>query len=235
MKVPRRLVAGVLLGAGLVLPAAATPLPRAAQATPGAAEVPVAGSAKSVQIDAWQALTELRLHLAASGALAASFRQTFVPAGFATGDEETGRVALALPDCLRWDYAEPYPKSYLLCGMRLHTWVTGEPQGERLHVEARDQAGLDLLLLPVELLKDRYSAVARQASAGAITVELRPSAANSRIAHAELLFDPASQRPTALSYRDLDGNLTSYRFGTFELLDDATLFTPPSDLIWKEP
>ncbi|MDQ1349060.1 MAG: outer rane lipoprotein carrier protein [Acidobacteriota bacterium] len=242
MKIPRRLVAGLLLGIGLVLPATAlaqmTPpaqVTQGAQVAPGAAEAPVAGSAKTVQIDPWQALTELRLHLAASGALVAAFRQSFVPAGFATGDEETGRVALALPDCLRWDYAEPYPKSYLLCGSRLHTWVTGEPQGERLHVEAREEAGLDLLLLPVELLKARYSAVARQAGAGAITVDLQPFAADSRIAHAELLFDPAAQRPTALAYRDRDGNLSTFRFGTFDLLDDDTLFTPPSNLIWKEP
>jgi len=193
------------------------------------------GAAAGPVIDPWQALQELRLHLAASGALAAGFHQSYLPAGFATGDEEAGRVALALPDCLRWDYSEPYPKSYLLCGSRLHTWVAGEPQGERLHVEARDEAGLDLLLLPVEQLKSRYTAVARPASGGAITVELVPTAPNSRIAQAELSFDPASQRPTALSYRDRDGNLSTFRFDAFELLDDDTLFTPPNTLIWKEP
>jgi hypothetical protein len=186
-------------------------------------------------IDPWQALQELRLQLAASGALVADFHQSYLPAGFATGDEEAGRVALALPDCLRWDYSEPYPKSYLLCGSRLHTWVAGEPQGERLHVEARDEAGLDLLLLPVEQLKSRYTAVARPSSGGAIAVELVPTAPDSRIARAELSFDLASQRPTALSYRDRDGNLSTFRFGAFELLEDDTLFTPPTTLIWKEP
>lgn len=192
-------------------------------------------AAEPAAIDPWKALTELRLQLAASGALAAKFRQSFVPAGFATGDEESGRVALALPDCLRWDYSEPYPKSYLLCGSRLHTWAAGEPQGERLHVEARNEAGLDLLLLPVEELQVRYTAVARPASGGAITVELVPTAKGSRIARAELSFDLASQRPTALSYRDRDGNLSTFRFDAFELLDDDTLFTPPTTLIWKEP
>lgn len=186
-------------------------------------------------IDPWRALSELRLHLAASGALVANFRQTYVPAGFATGDEEGGRVALALPDCLRWDYTEPYPKSYLLCGSRLHTWVAGEPQGERLHVDAREEAGLDLLLLPVEQLQVRYTAVARAASGGIIEVELVPTGPTSRIARAEISFDLPSQRPTALSYRDRDGNLSAFRFESFELLDDDTLFTPPTTLIWKEP
>lgn len=199
-----------------------------------AAQPPSPGKTMPAEIDAWQALSELRLHLAASGSLVAGFQQSYLPAGFATGDEESGRIALALPDCLRWDYSEPYPKSYLLCGSRLHTWVAGEPQGERLHVEARDEAGLDLLLLPVELLKTRYSAVARPETGGEIAVQLHPTAPDSRIAEARLLFAPSTQRPTALSYRDLDGNLTRFRFTTFELLDDDTLFTPPTTLIWKE-
>lgn len=226
----RRLVAGLILLPTLVL-AAGGAFGTAAALPPEAGPSAPAPPA----IDPWQALTELRLHLAASGALAAKFRQTYVPAGFATGDEETGRVALALPDCLRWDYSEPYPKSYLLCGSRLHTWVAGEPQGERLHVEARDEAGLDLLLLPVEQLRSRYTAAARPASGGTIAVELVPTASDSRIARAELVFDQASQRPTVLSYRDRDGNLSTFHFDGFELLDDDGLFTPPTTLIWKEP
>jgi hypothetical protein len=196
---------------------------------------PATAAEGAATIEPWQALTELRLHLAASGALAAKFHQTYVPAGFATGDEETGRVALALPDCLRWDYSEPYPKSYLLCGSRLHTWVAGEPQGERHHVEAREEAGLDLLLLPVELLRGRYSASAKAAAGGVIEIELVPTDPGSRIARAEIAFDLAAQRPTALSYRDREGSLSTFRFDAFELLDDDTLFTPPSTLIWKEP
>ncbi len=202
--------------------------------SPVAAQPPLTAKTVAAEIDPWQALSELRLHLAASGALVAGFRQSYLPAGFATGDEESGRVALALPDCLRWDYSEPYPKSYLLCGSRLHTWAAGEPQGERLHVEARDEAGLDLLLLPVELLKARYSAAARAESGGEIAVELHPTAPDARISEATLLFAPSTQRPTALYYRDHDGNVTRFRFAAFELLEDDTLFTPPTTLIWKE-
>jgi outer membrane lipoprotein-sorting protein len=205
----------------------------------GVATLTFAASALSAAqppaIEPWQALTELRLHLAASGAVGARFHQSYVPAGFATGDEESGRVALALPDCLRWDYSEPYPKAYLLCGERLHTWVSGEPQGERLHVEARDEAGLDLLLLPVEQLRQRYRASARSESGGAILVELVPTDPGSRIAQAEITFDLAAERPTALSYRDRDGNRSTFRFETFELLDDPALFTPPASIVWKEP
>jgi len=62
-----------------------------------------------------------------------------------------------------------------------------------------------------------------------------PTAPDSRIAQAELVFDLAAQRPTELSYRDREGNLSTFRFGAFELLDDDTHFRPPNDLIWKEP
>ena len=42
-------------------------------------------------------------------------------------------------------------------------------------------------------------------------------------------------RHTCAANRDRDGNLSTFRFDTFELLDDDTLFTPPATLIWKEP
>ena len=54
----------------------------------------------------------------------------------------------------------------------------------------------------------------------AIGADAERLAQGARIAHAELLFDPAAQRPTALAYRDRDGNLSTFRFGTFDLLDD---------------
>ena len=125
--------------------------------------------------EAWRTLAELRTALAGAGRVSAPFRQSYLPAGFTTGDEERGRVALDLPDCMRWDYLEPYPKSYLLCGDRLHAWVAGEPQGERLRVEARDEAGLDLLLLPVERLAERYRAHLGAAGGGKVELELVPT------------------------------------------------------------
>ncbi|MEO8277061.1 MAG: outer membrane lipoprotein carrier protein LolA [Thermoanaerobaculia bacterium] len=207
----------------------------AAAPAPAPAPAPSDTAKPSAGIDAWQALTRMRLDLGAAGTLAANFTQTFVPAGFSTGDEESGRVALDLPDCLRWDYASPYPKSYLLCGSELHTWVTGEPQGERAHVEAREEAGLDLLLLPVDRLKERYTAAAKAETGGRIAVELVPNAAPSRILEATLIFDRSTERPTSLAYRDRDGNRTDFRFAAFALVDDDSLFTAPTNIVWQEP
>lgn len=195
----------------------------------------VAAAQPAAEIDPWQALSELRLQLAASGDLTATFVQRFVPSGFSSGDEERGTVALALPDCLRWDYADPYPKSFLLCGARLHSWVRGEPQGQRMAVAAEEEPGLDLLLLPIGRLRERYRANAESTSGGRISVHLSPVVTGASLRDATLTFDLSTQRPTTLAYRDREGNSTRFDFGDFTLLDDPSIFTAPPALEWKEP
>lgn len=196
----------------------------------------LAGAAPASEaIDPWQALSELRLHLAAAGDLGAPFTQRYVPAGFADGDEESGEITLALPDCLRWDYVEPYPKAYLLCGSRLHIWVKGEPQGERLFVDPEEQPGLDLLLLPTAELEKRYRATAKIALQGRIEIQLLPSAGEARLAQATIELDPSTQRITTLAYRDREGNETRFRFGDFRQVEDPAIFTPPPTIDWREP
>lgn len=199
------------------------------------APLAAAPPAEAEAIEPWQALSELRLHLAAAGDLAAPFTQRYVPAGFADGDEEKGEITLALPDCLRWDYVDPYPKAYLLCGARLHVWVKGEPQGERHIVDPEAQPGLDLLLLPTAELEKRYRATAKSALQGRIEIQLVPAAAEARLAQATIELDPSTQRITALAYRDREGNETRFRFGEFRQIEDPAIFTPPPSIDWREP
>lgn len=182
----------------------------------------------------WAALARLRARMAAAG-LAADFVQTFRPAGFSSGDVESGRVALQLPDCLRWDYLEPYRKSFLVCGSRAHSWVEGEPRGQRTNLEARHEMGLDLLLLPIEELRGRYRAAAQVASAGELDLVLEPLAPDSPLVAANLALDSARERLSALDYRDREGNVTSFRFSGWRPLDDPDVFTPPREIDWQEP
>jgi outer membrane lipoprotein carrier protein len=193
-----------------------------------------ATQAAAAAVDPWKALQEVRRDLGAAGDLQASFTQRYVPAGFADGDEERGTITLGLPDCLRWDYTDPYPKAYLLCGSRLHTWVRGEPQGQRLRVEPEEQPGLDLLLLTAEELALRYGATAKTAAAGRIEVTLTPAKPDARLAEATFELDPATRRPTALAYRDREGNVTRFTFGDFRRIDDPAAFTPPPSIEWRE-
>ena len=183
----------------------------------------------------WAALERLRTHMARPEGLAADFVQTFRPAGFASGEVESGRVALQLPDCLRWDYLVPYRKSFLVCGSRAHSWVEGEPRGQRTTIEARHEMGLDLLLLPIAELRERYRAEAQVATEGQLDLVLEPLAADSPLVAANLALDLARERLSTLEYRDREGNVTSFRFSAYRPLEDPDAFTPPRELDWQEP
>jgi len=185
--------------------------------------------------DPWTALDGVRRQMAAAGGLAADFVQSFTPAGFRSGDVESGRIAIALPDCLRWDYVEPYRKSFLVCGSRAHSWVEGEPRGQRATIEARHEMGLDLLLLPLAELETRYRATAQPTSENRLDLALEPVDGDAPLAAVNLTLDPAGARVVALDYRDREGNVTSFRFTDYAPLTDPEAFTPPRDIDWAEP
>ena len=196
-----------------------------------AAAVAVAASAD----EAWRELERLRSALAADGPLSATFQQAFVPAGFAAGDTESGVVALSLPDCLRWDYRDPYPKSFLVCGDRAWSWVEGEPRGHRFTIEAERETGLDLLLLPAAELAARYRSQTSRTTGGELEIVLEPLAEGGDLVVANLVLDGEGRRPRALEWRDREGNVTSFRFDTWRELEDGERFTPPPGLEWSDP
>jgi len=192
--------------------------------------------------NAWSLIEAVRAGLAADGRLQADFVQTYTPAGFSTGESENGRLALALPDCLRWDYSGAEAKSFLLCGRDAYSWNAGESEGRHQRVESRDEPGLDLLLLPLDHLRQRYDATVVPSVAGpTITLTPRADAAaaggkgggkHSPLG-AQLELDPAGKRLRSLSYTDRDNNATRFTISGYRLLDDGSLFTPPA-LKWRE-
>jgi outer membrane lipoprotein-sorting protein len=187
--------------------------------------------------DPWAVLTRLRQRLAAEGPLRADFTQTYVPAGFTSGESENGAVALALPDCLRWDYREPYPKSFLLCGHDAYSWNPGEPVGRHYRVESRDEPGLDLLLLSVEALRARYGATLKRGEGGVQEVWLAPlaPAANTPVS-ATLTLDAGGARLTGLAYRDREGNQTRFTLSNYQPIrgDGRDLFEPDRNVEWRD-
>jgi len=195
--------------------------------------VPGGGRAADEALEPWRLLETLRAALAADGPLIADFRQSYVPAGFPTGDAEAGAVALSLPDCLRWDYRDPYAKSFLVCGARAWSWVEGEPRGQKLVIQADHEMGLDLLLLPSGQLSERYRASASRSPAGELELVLEPLAADSELVVANLRLDAAGRRLLALDWRDREGNVSSFRFDGWRPPAEATTFEPPP-LEWSE-
>lgn len=199
---------------------------------PAAPAAEVAETPRADESAAWESLDALRRGLEGA-TLVADFEQEFLPAGFSDGEIESGRIAISLPECLRWDYGEPFPKSYLLCGAQAYTWNPGEPAGRRFIVSADEEPGLDLLRLRVAALRSRYRASRAAESDGAIRVRLEPTDA-AAIRDAELLLDPAGGRLRELSYRDSEGNRTRFRFAAYREESAPDLFEPPPGLRWLE-
>jgi outer membrane lipoprotein-sorting protein len=185
--------------------------------------------------DPWSPLRDVRRSLVEAGPTGARFVQTFIAAGFSSGDKESGRLALALPDCMRWDYLNPYPKSFLLCGGTVHAWNEGNSTGRRYRVDPENEPGLDLLLLGVDELAERYRATARTVDGGRLEIALSPKDKKlAELRDAMLTVDPGSQRVVAVSYHDNEGNLTRFEITGYKGLSGRESFSPPSRIRWVE-
>ncbi len=190
--------------------------------------------AASAQSDPWAMLSAVRQSLVEAGPTEAVFTQTYIPAGFSSGETETGKMSLALPDCLRWDYQDPYPKSFLLCGGLAHSWNTEDKTGRRYRVDRRNEPGLDLLLLGVDDLRTRYQATAKSVEKGWIEVALASKGAATELADATLTVDPEQKRLVAVAYHDREGNLTRFEIKNYRDLSRSGTFSPPSGIRWEE-
>jgi len=184
--------------------------------------------------DPWTLLDGVRDSLVAAGPTGAKFTQTYIPAGFSSGEKESGRLALALPDCLRWDYDEPYPKSFLLCGGVAHSWNPQDKNGRRYRVDRKNEPGLDLLLLGVDDLKGRYQATSRTADGGRIEVALAPKGKVAELTDATLTIDPEARRIVQVAYHDREGNLTRFEIAGYQALPRQGQFSPPSGINWED-
>jgi len=191
-------------------------------------------AAQAQEPDPWAVLNGVRASLVEAGPTGATFTQTYVPAGFSSGEKEMGRLALALPDCLRWDYDEPYPKSFLLCGGVAHSWNPQDKSGRRYRIDRQNEPGLDLLLLGVDDLKGRYVATGRAADGGRVEVNLSPKGKVAELTDATFTIDAAARRIVQIAYHDREGNLTRFEIGGYQDLSRQDQFSPPEGINWED-
>ncbi|MEZ5332760.1 MAG: outer membrane lipoprotein carrier protein LolA [Thermoanaerobaculia bacterium] len=183
--------------------------------------------------DPWRLLDAARDRLAERPQVA-DFVQTYVPAGFSSGESEAGTVAFDLPERARWDYADPYPRSFLVSGSTVFAWSEGDDAGRRLDLASEEARHLDLLRLDTATLSQRYVAeLAASGPDGGREVLLTPVDPQSEIVEARLLIGE-DLRLTELSYRDGEGNLTRFELSTLRPLPDASVLVAP-ELEWREP
>lgn len=184
--------------------------------------------------DPWQVLEVFRQHLRERSPLRADFTQAFVAEGFTTAEEESGHLAISLPDCMRWDYDEPYPKSFLLCGDVVHYWNPGEDEGHIEEIDADREPGLDLLLVEVDELRRRYEAEVHSGGRRGVVVTLRPREENEYVVEATLELDRLLEKLEVLRYLDPDGNRTEFRITAWKSGVPNGIFNPPKDVEWLE-
>jgi outer membrane lipoprotein-sorting protein len=164
----------------------------------------------------------------------ADFTQTFVPAGFASGESESGSVALALPDRARWDYHDPFPRTFLVDGEIVFAWNEGERTGRRFALAADEAEHLDLLRLDVEELARRYAAEISSSGEAEVVIRLMPAGGEAPLAAVSLALRRADLLPAGLAYEDREGNRTRFGFSAFQPLDGTERFLPP-DIEWLMP
>jgi hypothetical protein len=182
--------------------------------------------------EAWELLDELRGRLVADSPIVVDFSQTFTPSGFASGDVESGTVAFDLPDCARWDYFEPFSKSFLLCGNVAYAWNPGETSGRRYEIDQEEQEGLDLLRLDVAELQGRFVAEV-EIRGEVLFVRLEPISNRDLLKEATLALSGDASRLVSISSLDREGNRTVFELGEPRSHDSVGAFVPPP-LEWLE-
>ena len=182
----------------------------------------------------WELLVDLRQGLEEGGPITGRFLQTYIPAGFNEGDTESGHLSLWLPRCLRWNYEEPQAKSFLLCDREVYSWNPDEESGRRYRVEPEQEPGLDLLLVEVDQLKERYVASSERLDDGTyrISLTLPPDVEGQWSARIHL--EPVARRVVGMEYTDGEGNLTRFEISDYQTLQHTALFNPPQDIQWIE-
>lgn len=185
-------------------------------------------------ISPWELLESLRRDLQESGPITGRFEQTYVPAGFTDGDRESGHLSIWLPDCLRWNYVEPQAKSFLLCGDEVYFWNEDETGGRHYRIEPEEEPGLDLLLVEVAKLKERYVASNEKLADGTYRIELATPPGSGRAFSARIRIEPVSMRVVGMEYTDEEGNLTRFEITDYQPLRHTALFQPPQGIEWTQ-
>ena len=185
-------------------------------------------------VSPWELLESLRDDLQRSGPLTGKFEQTYIPAGFEDGDRESGHLSIWLPDCLRWNYEQPQAKSFLLCGDEVYFWNEDESGGRHYRIEPEEEPGLDLLLVDVTKLRERYVAGSEKLVDGTYEITLALPPETERAFSAKIHLEPVSMRVVGMEYTDEEGNLTRFEISDYQRLSHTALFQAPRDIEWTE-
>ncbi|MHB0968604.1 MAG: outer membrane lipoprotein chaperone LolA [Thermoanaerobaculia bacterium] len=173
---------------------------------------------------------EVDLAIPALTGYEADFVQKFTPKGFRNPQIEKGSVTFGKLPRMRWSYVSPEAKTFVFDGETSWLYTPAERQAYRKKLGAADKAELPFLVMSSGQAMTRAYTVRERKSGGAITVTLKPRAANSALREITLTTAAADHRIRRLEYADRQGNRTVFEFSNYRKAStDATTFTfrPP--------
>jgi outer membrane lipoprotein carrier protein len=145
---------------------------------------------------------------------------------------ESGTMLLVKPGRMKWEYAQPAGKLFLLDGKYAWFYARGDSQIQRIPARQLDdlRSPLRFLLGHTELEKELNSLTLRPTPQGRFTLSGQPKGQEKRIARLSLTVT-ADGAITAIEIEEIDGAMTRFAFTNEQpnvpIPSSVFRFTPP--------
>jgi len=126
---------------------------------------------------------------------------------------ESGTMLMLKPGRIKWDYAVPAGKVFVVDGTFAWFYTEGDPEVQRLRAREMDdlRSPLRFLLGHTKLEKDIDSLTLAAAPGGEFTLSGQPKGLEKRVARLTLTVTPEGTI-TAIEIEEIDGALTRFTF-----------------------
>ncbi len=154
--------------------------------------------------------------------------------GLGLDRSESGTLLLKKPGRMRWNYASPAGKVFILDGKSGWFYTPGDQQAQHISAKQLDdlRSPLRLLLGHTELKKELDS-ITVQPTPGGYLISGVPKGATQRLKNIKLAIDPRGLI-ISMNMEEQDGATTAFTFSDMHenlTLPDATFhFTPPAGI-----
>lgn len=194
--------------------------------------------AAPVALDAPTVVARIQGYYAGTRKLSAEFNQEYTATTFGRKSLSGGRLLVAKPGKMRWDYKTPEKKYFISDGTTL--WVYEEAAKQAYQQSLSDQ------ILPVAVtflygkgdLATEFDAAldadARYGAKGDLVVKLTPKKPDAQYKNLWLVVDPADFHVKESIILEASGNLNHFTFGNLKQNEQAKVpdslfkFTPPA-------
>ena len=161
--------------------------------------------------DAHELAKRVNEHYNKLHALRANFTESY--AGLGMHRQESGTLLLAKPGRMRWDYASPAGKLFVLDGKYAWFYTQGDAQVQRIPAKQLDdlRSPLRFLLGHTELEKELVNLTLKRAPDGAFILTGQPKGQEQRIPRLALTVTAAGAI-TGIEIEEIDGAITGFTF-----------------------